>query len=157
MSLKINDKAPNFTLASTDGTDFTLNIDAAGKPCIIYFYPKDFTGVCTAEACEFRDTFSHFRNLNIDIYGISRDDIPTHQLFKKAHNLPFDLLADTDGKVAAAYGATVPIIKFTRRITFLLDPRHRIAAIYENLFSAGKHIEEMVQKVKTHNADWKQW
>lgn len=148
MALKVNDQAPDFALPSTSGGSFQLSKDVAGKPCIIYFYPKDFTPGCTAEACEFRDTFELFRNLDMKIFGISRDDVATHLRFKKAHSLPFDLLADEEGKVAAQYGATIPLIKFTRRITYLLDKNHKIAAVYENLFAASKHIKVMIEKVK---------
>lgn len=148
MPLKVNDIAPDFILASTSGNDFSLSTDAKNKPIIIYFYPKDFTPNCTKEACEFRDTFSFFRDLAIDIVGISRDDIETHLRFKDSHNLPFHLLADVDGKVAEKYQAVVPLIKFTRRITYLLDKEHKIAAVFENLFSGTKHIHYMIEKVK---------
>lgn len=148
MALKENTPAPDFTLDSTSGKTFNLSRDAKGKPLIIYFYPKDFTSVCTKEACEFRDSFEFFRDANIDVYGISRDSVETHLKFQKAHNLPFALLADEEGKVADLYGASVPFIKFTKRITYLLDKNHRIAGVYQNLFSARRHIRQMIQKVK---------
>lgn len=148
MSLKVGTKAPNFSLPSTSGKNFTLNIDKIGKPLIIYFYPKDFSAGCTAEACEFRDTFSLFRGFDIDIVGISRDSVLTHKEFKKAHNLPFELLADEDGEVAKLYDSVVPLINFTKRTTYLLDKQHKIVAVYENLFSATSHIKNMVQQVK---------
>jgi peroxiredoxin Q/BCP len=149
MPLKENQPAPDFTLRSTSGRNFTLSEDMYGKPCIIYFYPKDFTPTCTREACEFRDMFSMFTNLDIEIIGISRDDIETHQRFKQQYNLPFELLADTDGKVAGWYKALIPIVKITRRITYLLDENHRIAAAFESMFTAEKHISIMVEKVKS--------
>lgn len=148
MALKENTAAPEFSLPSTGGGIFTLSKETAGKPVIIYFYPKDFTSGCTKEACEFRDTFEYFRDLDIDIYGISRDDIPTHHAFRKAHNLPFELLADEDGKVADLYDASIPLIRFTKRVTYLLDAEHRIAGVYQNLFGSRKHIKEMIDKVK---------
>jgi peroxiredoxin Q/BCP len=151
MSLPEKSMAPDFTLASTSGDPFTLSKTAASKPLILYFYPKDFTAVCTKEACEFRDSFGFFRDLNVDVYGISRDNIPTHHEFKKAHNLPFDLLADEDGQVADLYKATIPIIRFTKRITYLLDAQHHIAAVYTNLFGAKKHISEMIKQIKSGN------
>lgn len=150
MPLSENSTAPNFTLPSTEGKDFSLNKDAAGKPLIIYFYPKDFTPGCTKEACEFRDSFAFFRDLDIPVYGISRDSVETHHKFREAHNLPFHLLADTDGKVAELYKASVPLIKFTRRITYLLDAQHNIVGVYTNLFGATKHIHQMIEKVKAN-------
>lgn len=148
MALKKNDQAPDFSLESTSGNTFNLRKDAAGKPLIIYFYPKDFTPVCTKEACEFRDTFEFFADLDVDIYGISRDNIATHHEFKKAHRLPFELLADEDGKVADLYDASMPIIRFTKRITYLLDKNHKVVGVYQNLFGARKHIQEMVKQLK---------
>lgn len=148
MPLKEGDKAPDFTLPATGGKDFQLSRDAAGKPIIVYFYPKDFTSVCTAEACEFRDAFHTFSGLEIDVVGVSRDTVATHEKFKAAHELPFELLADVNGKVAAKYKAAVPVINFTRRITYLLDKDHTVVAAYENTFSAQQHIAEMVKRVK---------
>ena len=148
MPLKVNDKAPDFTLPSTSGKNFTLNIDGHGKPLILYFYPKDFTPGCTAEACEFRDTFSFFKELNIEVIGISRDDVETHLKFRQSHNLPFELLADLKGDVAEKYKATLPLINFTRRITYLLNKEHKIIEVYENLFASTKHIHHMIEKVK---------
>ena len=152
MALKENTQAPDFNLESTSGFPFTLSKQAAGKPLILYFYPKDFTPGCTKEACEFRDTFEFFRDLDIDIYGISRDSVETHQKFKTAHNLPFELLADENGKVADLYDASLPFINFTKRITYLLNKDHQIAGVYQNLFGSRKHIHEMINKVKEGKA-----
>lgn len=148
MSLNEKQPAPDFTLPSTSGKNFTLSKDLAGKPCILFFYPKDFTPTCTKEACEFRDTFAAFRNLDIEVIGISRDDVETHQRFKQQYNLPFPLLADTDGKVAGLYKALIPVIKVTKRVTYLLNKNHHIAAVFESMFTAEKHIAAMVEKVK---------
>jgi peroxiredoxin Q/BCP len=148
MPLKEKEPAPDFTLPSTSGKNFTLSKDLANKPGILFFYPKDFTPTCTKEACEFRDTFAAFRNLDIEVIGISRDDVATHQRFKEQYNLPFQLLADTDGKVAGLYKALIPVIKVTRRVTYLLNKNHQVAAVFENMFTAEKHIATMVEQVK---------
>lgn len=148
MALKIGKKAPDFTLPSTSGDKFTLSKDCKGKPCIIYFYPKDFTKVCTAEACDFRDEFAAFRGLGIPIFGISRDNIPTHLKFKEAYNLPFDLLSDLDGKVCKAYDALVPILKIPKRITYFIDENGIIQGAYSDMFESRKHVEMMLKKIK---------
>ncbi|MFN0047879.1 MAG: peroxiredoxin [Cytophagales bacterium] len=148
MALKIGSKAPNFTTDSTLDKKFTLDVDKAGRPLILYFYPKDFTKGCTAEACEFRDAFSEFKGLDIDVVGVSKDNIISHKAFQKEHNLPFELLADEDQKIAKLYQAVVPILGLTKRITFLLDKTHTIVAIYEDMFGATKHISEMIKKIK---------
>lgn len=144
MPLPKNSQAPDFSLPSTTGKIFTLSKDLQGKVGVIYFYPKDFTPGCTKEACEFRDSFEFFRDLDTTIIGISRDTIETHLQFKETFRLPFELLSDVEGKVANLYKASVPLIKFTRRITYLLDKNQSIVAAYENMFDARKHIQKMI-------------
>nr|MBI1229675.1 redoxin domain-containing protein [Cytophagales bacterium] len=148
MALKIGQKAPDFTLPSTDGKMFRLSTGFAGKSCIIYFYPKDFTSGCTAEACEFRDEFEGFKDLDIAIVGISKDDIKTHLRFKKQYNLPFELLSDSRGKTCGAYDALIPLVRVPKRITYLLDKNHIIQAVHQDLFDGKGHITEMIAKVK---------
>ena len=148
MALTVGMQAPDFTLPSTTGKRFTLSQHMKGKACILYFYPKDFTPGCTKEACGFRDAFSFFRNMDIDILGISADTVSSHQKFKEKYDLPFELLADVNRKVAKSYQAILPLIGTVRRITYLLGKDHKIAAVYENLFGAEKHVQEMVETIK---------
>ncbi|MCX2745227.1 peroxiredoxin [Mangrovivirga sp. M17] len=143
MPLKQGTKAPVFSLASTAGNLFSLEETLKGKPCILFFYPKDFTPGCTKEACSFRDEFEYFSSVEIPVYGISRDELVTHIHFKNKFDLPFDLLADETGKVSKMYRAKVPFLNMTKRITYLLDHDHIIRYSYENMFGAEKHIEEM--------------
>ena len=151
MALKVGAKAPEINLKSTNGKRFILSDEMKGKPCIIYFYPKDFTPGCTEEACTFRDAFSEFRDLEVDVFGISRDTIASHLKFKAAHNLPFELLSDLDGKICKAYDALVPIIALPKRVTYLLDENHSVAAVYQDMFGAKKHIEKMLKEMKSAN------
>ena len=148
MALNIGEKAPDFTLPSTSGRSFALNEDAANKPVILYFYPKDFTPGCTREACSFRDNIEDFKEFDIDVYGISTDTIEQHIRFKAKHDLPVDLLSDMDGYVSKKYQARLPFMNISKRITYLLDKDHRIAAVYTNLFGAEKHIHEMIRQLK---------
>ena len=148
MPLKVGSKAPDFTLPSTNGSDFNLYKEMAEKPCIVYFYPKDFTSVCTAEACDFRDSHAFFNELGVEVIGISRDSITTHLEFKKAHQLNFELLCDAKAEVAKEYAAVVPLIGMIRRVTYLLDGSQNIMAVYEDMFSSKNHIKEMIKEVK---------
>lgn len=143
-----NTIAPDFTLPSTSGNNFTLSKDASGKPLIIYFYPKDNTKVCTQEACDFRDNFSLLKEMNIDVVGISTDSINKHKAFKQQHDLPFELLSDRKGTVSKLYKAKMPILNMSKRITYLLDEDHKIIAAVEDLFSAKNHIEKMLEHLK---------
>lgn len=148
MALKIGETAPEFELESTGDKRINSSSDLKGKAYILYFYPKDFTKGCTAEACEFRDQFEAFRNLDIPVFGISKDDIPTHERFKLAHRLPFDLLSDKSGEICKAYDALIPLIKMPKRITYLINQEHRIAAVFSDMFESKKHIEVMLGELK---------
>ena len=96
MKLKVGDKAPDFELQATGGKVFRLGGSLTGGKLVLYFYPKDFTPGCTAEACGFRDEFSELRKSEIKVFGISTDSIESHERFKKEHQLPFDLLSDPE-------------------------------------------------------------
>lgn len=148
MALALKSIAPDFTLPSTSGEPFTLSKDMAGKSCVIYFYPKDFTPGCTKEACSFRDSHHVLSNLDIPVFGISKDSIATHQKFKKEHQLPFELLSDTTGKVCKAYNALIPVIKVPKRITYLLNKEHKIEAVFDSMFDAAGHIRVMLDAAK---------
>ncbi len=148
MALKLNTQAPNFTLDSTSGSAFSLQKEMEGKPCILYFYPKDFTMGCTAEACEFRNEFAEFQGVDVPIFGISKDDIPTHLKFKTQYKLPFELLADTAGLVTKMYDALVPLIGIPNRTTYLLDATHKIIGVYDNLLYPKGHISAMLKTIK---------
>lgn len=148
MALKINTLAPDFTLPSTLGKNITLSKDLKGKPCVLYFYPKDFTSGCTKEACTFRDSYEIFRGMDIDIFGISRDTIDSHQKFKETYRLPFELLSDLDGRVCKGYDALIPIIGMPQRVTYLLDKNHIIVGVYSSMFDAAGHIKTMLVEAK---------
>lgn len=147
MPLNIGDQAPDFTLPSTEGSSLQLSKQLAGKSCILYFYPKDFTQGCTAESCDFRDHWPVFEGLSIPVYGISRDGMESHHRFRAEHKLPFHLLSDQKGDTIRAYKAMLPLVGIPNRVTYLLDSEHRIKAVYESLFGARNHIKEMLQQI----------
>ena len=148
MALPIGAEAPNFTLPSTSGSTFTLHEEFRGKIGIVYFYPKDFTGGCTAEACSFRDSFAEFRGLDVPVVGISADDVATHVRFRDSLKLPFHLLADTEKIAAKKYDVLAPIIGFVQRVTFLIEENLHIAAVYQDLFDANAHIKQMLAELR---------
>ena len=103
MALKVGDKAPAILGINQDGTEIKLN-DFAGKKIVLYFYPKDNTPGCTAQACSLRDNYSELKNAGYEVIGVSTDSAASHQKFISKQNLPFMLIADTDKKLSEAFG-----------------------------------------------------
>ena len=140
MALQIGDKAPDFTLFSSDLKEVKLS-DFAGKKVIIHFFPMAFTGVCTTQLCTLRDNFSFYEGLNAQVLGISVDSPFTLAKFKEENNYQFPLLSDFNKEVSKAYGAQYEEFAFNlkgvaKRSAFVLDADHKI--IYaEVLESAG--------------------
>jgi thioredoxin-dependent peroxiredoxin len=153
MSLVVGDKAPDFTLPVDSGGGGKISLKALkGKPVVLYFYPKNDTSGCTAEACAFRDASPDFSKVKAQIVGISRDSVASHEKFKKKYNLPFPLASDEDGKVCEAYGTWVEKSMYGRkymgieRSTFLIDGKGVIRAIWRQVKVPG-HAEEVLQAV----------
>ena len=141
--LKEGVKAPDFTAADQEGNLISLN-QFAGKRVVLYFYPKDDTPGCTAEACDFRDNYQGLVAKGIVVLGVSVDDEKSHQKFAAKYNLPFTLLADTDKKIVEAYGVWVEKNMYGKkymgisRKTFLINE--------------SGIIEHIIEKVDTKNA-----
>jgi peroxiredoxin Q/BCP len=151
MSLDIGAKAPDFTLP-TDGDGSVTLSKLKGKKIVLYFYPKDDTSGCTAEACAFRDMFPRFKKMDATVIGISRDSVAAHDKFKKKYELPFTLAADTEGKVTEKYGVWVQKSMYGRkymgieRATFLIDEKGAIAQIWHKVKVPG-HADEVLAAV----------
>jgi len=143
--------APAFRLLDAKQQSHQLS-DYAGKWLVLYFYPKDDTPGCTKEACHFRDDLAQLEKLGAKVVGMSVDDSSAHAEFAKKYNLPFPLLADTDGKVADAYGAltNLGIIKIAKRYTFLIDPQSNIAKIYLSV-DTSRHSQEIIDDLQHLN------
>ncbi len=146
--LKEGSKAPAFTLPSDENKKVSLK-DYAGKPVILYFYPKDMTPGCTQQACDFRDSFAALKKKKVSVLGISRDSVAKHQTFKEKYELPFPLLSDESGKVCEAYGVWKEKSLYGRkfmgieRTTFLIGADGKIEKIYPKVKVKG-HVEEIV-------------
>jgi len=130
----VGSPAPEFELADQTGQLHSLE-DYRDKWVILYFYPKDETPGCTTEACEFRDIYFAFHDLDTQILGVSLDDVASHKAFAENHSLPFPLLADTDGDTSAAYGVKTRMFGMTvaKRQTFIIGPDGKIAKHYETV------------------------
>jgi peroxiredoxin Q/BCP len=125
-SLSIGDPAPDFVLPSDSGKAVRLS-EFRGKRVILYFYPKDNTTGCTAQACGFRDHYPQIEEKNAVVLGVSPDDIESHRKFKTKYNLPFLLLADTEHHVAQAYGVWSGL--GTIRSHFVIDEKGMLADV----------------------------
>ena len=142
--LKVGDAAPDFSVAASDGTTVRLK-DYLGKgPVVLYFYPKDDTPGCTKEACGIRDDFSEFKGLNATVFGVSFDSAESHQKFIAKYKLPFVLLADTDKKIAVAYGVAGTKSLWASRITFVIDAQGKIVHVFPKV-SPAEHSAELRQ------------
>jgi peroxiredoxin Q/BCP len=142
--LSAGDIAPAFTLGDQNGKTHSL-ADYRGRWLVLYFYPKDDTPGCTTEACGFRDEYRAYLRRGVEVLGVSIDGRESHERFAKKYDLPFPLLADTDGTVAKEYGAYWSFwpLRFARRYTFLIDPQGRIARTYYKV-SPKRHSEQLI-------------
>jgi peroxiredoxin Q/BCP len=140
--LKPGDAAPAFSLPAQDGKTYSLQ-DLKGKTVILYFYPKDQTPGCTKEACAFRDRNEDIQKKGAVVLGINNDSLASHKKFAEKYNLNFPLLADTDGKVARAYG-TLGMAGFVKRHTYVINPDGTIRKIYRDV-SPAVHGDEILQ------------
>lgn len=130
--LKEGQAAPDFALPSDDGRTVHLS-DYRGKQAVVlYFYPMDETPGCTKEACSFRDSFAAFKQANVEVLGVSVDSVESHQEFRRKQNLNFTLLSDTDKNVSKEYGV-LNALRFTRRVTFIIDREGIIRKIYPDV------------------------
>jgi peroxiredoxin Q/BCP len=146
--LTVGSKAPSFSLPDQDGKTVSLG-DFAGKSVVLYFYPKDDTPGCTAEACTFRDEHSAFQKKGAVVIGISPDDAKSHTKFIAKFSLPFPLLADVGHAIAEAYGVWVEKSMYGKkymgveRSTFVIGPDGKLAAIYRKVKPA-EHIADVL-------------
>ncbi len=142
---KIGDAAPNFTAFSTGNKTIKLD-DYRGSWVVLYFYPKAFTQGCTIESCGLRDNFKELTELNVIILGVSFDDIDKQEEFKKAYELPFDLISDIDKSIAKSYNSVGFAGLYAKRKTYLIDPNGNIAYIFEKV-DTRTHPRDIIKEL----------
>ena len=138
------DVAPDFELPDASGERVRLNDFRGKNAVVVYFYPKDDTGVCTKQACTFRDDFAKFREAGAVILGISDDSTESHRAFAAKHSLPFPLLSDPGGKVRKLYGVKKAFGVLPGRVTFVIDRDGVVRHVYSGLVESDKHVQEAV-------------
>lgn len=146
--LKVGDTIPRFTAKDTNGNDFDSANSAGQKPLVIYFYPKDNTPGCTAQACSFRDQYEDFKDLGAEVIGISSDSVASHQKFSKQFKLPFILLSDSDKKIRKLFGVPAGMFGLLPgRVTYVTDKNGVIQMIFDSVL-ATKHISKALETIK---------
>jgi peroxiredoxin Q/BCP len=147
MLLKVGDQAPDFEVTARQaGRDRVLSLQAvlAERNLVLYFYPRDFTLVCTREACGFRDSYDELQAAGAEVVGVSVDDPKTHDRFARERGVTFPLVSDPQRKLAIRYGATSvlsSVMGISARLTFVIEQSGRIAAIFDSAFLASQHVE----------------
>jgi peroxiredoxin Q/BCP len=148
MKLTVGEEAPDFTLPDQEGRPHTLS-SYKGDWVLLYFYPKDDTPGCTAEACGVRDNYDAFGDAGVTVLGVSVDSVKSHAKFVQKYALPFTLLADEKKEVVEMYGVWGEKklmghdYQGTSRVSFLIDPKGNIAKVYEQVKPAA-HAEQVL-------------
>jgi len=139
--LNVGDTAPDFDLTDEEGEVVTLDDLLSKGLLVLYFYPADFTSVCTAQACEIRDRHDDLRAVSANVVGVSPQGKSSHNRFRHRYDLPFPLLDDRQKKVIRAYGVNGPLGLGVRRVTFLISPDKKIASRVVADFRVKRHID----------------
>ena len=150
--MHVGDTIENFTLADQDGNIVNLT-DFAGKPIVLFFYPKADTPGCTIEACGFRDQFQKLQQAGIVVLGISRDTVKAQKKFQTKYDLPYSLLADSDQTICKRFGVIKPktmygkLVSGIERTTYIIGPDQKLIHEYNKVKPEG-HAEEALALLK---------
>lgn len=145
--LKAGSRAPEFVLPDHDGRDRNLSDLLDDGPLILYFYPADFTPVCTREACAFRDMFTELKSVGLSVAGISPQDPASHARFRKEQRLPFTLLSDEDKTVIKMYDVDGPLGVGVRRATYIVNRDRMIQDAVLADVLVGRHTDFLKKAV----------
>jgi peroxiredoxin Q/BCP len=146
--IEVGGLAPDFTLPDQSGQPVSLSDFKGRKAVVLYFYPKDFTGGCTAEACAFRDSYEVFKEAGAEVIGVSSDSTDSHQGFAAKHRLPFVLLSDSGGKLRKQYGVPATLGLLPGRVTYVIDKEGVVRHIFNSQLAATRHVEEALKILK---------
>jgi peroxiredoxin Q/BCP len=146
--IEVGDQAPDFTLPSQSGEPVRLQDRIGQRVVVLYFYPKDETTGCTAEACAFRDSHEVFAAAGAEVIGVSSDSVDRHASFAGKHNLPFTLLSDVGGKVRGAYGVPAMFGFIPGRVTYVIDRSGTVRHVFNSMMNIDRHVKDALEVVR---------
>ena len=151
MALGVGDSLPDFSLEDQDG-EMRSPATVRGRWLVLFFYPKDDTPGCTAEACSFRDNAAVFKNLNAEVWGISGDDGVSHRRFATRHNLEYPLLSDKNNTLRRSMNVPKAMGLLPGRVTYVVDGEGVIRHVFSNLLDGPAHVREAERIISTMQA-----
>jgi thioredoxin-dependent peroxiredoxin len=146
--IRVGDKAPDFTLPAQTGEAVRLQDRLGERVVVLYFYPKDDTRGCTAEACAFRDSHEVFTDAGAEVIGVSSDSADKHAAFASKYELPFTLLSDQGGKVRKLYGVPTVLGVIPGRVTYVIDRQGTVRQVFNSMTNTSKHVNDALEMVK---------
>ncbi|WP_028648210.1 peroxiredoxin [Nocardiopsis sp. CNT312] len=146
--IQVGDSAPDFTLPTQTGEKVRLHDRLGEHPVVLYFYPKDNTPGCTAQACAFRDSHEVFSDAGAEVIGVSSDSVERHAAFADQHRLPFTLLSDDGGAVRKKFGVPSALGLLPGRVTYVIDREGVVRHVFNSMTGIDKHIEEALTVVR---------
>ena len=151
--IQVGDKAPDFTLVSQSGEQVRLYDRLDDRVVVLYFYPKDETRGCTAEACAFRDSHEVFTEAGAEVIGVSSDSAGKHAAFAGHHQLPFTLLSDPGGRVRKSYGVPAVLGLIPGRVTYVIDRTGTVRHVFNSMTNIGQHVDDALAVVRRLQAE----
>lgn len=151
--VSVGDRAPDFELRSQGGQQVRLRDLIGERAVVLYFYPKDNTAGCTAEACSFRDGYEAFVEAGAEVVGVSSDPVESHERFAARYALPFTLLSDAGGRVRRLYGVPSTLGILPGRVTYVIDRTGIVRHVFSSQFGATAHVDEALGVVRSLSAE----
>ena len=151
--IQVGDKAPDFTLPAQSGAPVRLRYRLGERIVVLYFYPKDDTRGCTAEACAFRDSYEVFLEAGAEVIGVSSDSVGKHAAFAGKHKLPFTLLSDEGGQVRKRYGVPAVLGLLPGRVTYVIDRRGMVRHVFNSMTNISQHVGDALEVVRQLQAE----
>ncbi len=147
--LSEGDAAPDFSATATDGRQIRLSDFVGRTGLVVFFYPKDGTRICTAEACAFRDSYTLFTQAGFEVIGISGDSAESHSQFVSEHQLPFPLISDQDGSLRRLFSVPKVLGLLPGRVTYVIDSAGKVCRIFSAAFASEEHVQQALKSIRS--------